>query len=104
MPLIRNLLGHEFFHSYMRVFLYPSLPDKEDFWPGTKKSCSLYTSFLLCEFLITGVYCGQIEVSGSVKKKQTNMVTAHIQRLLIGVQTKLIQKRSRDFMLPFPTL
>jgi hypothetical protein len=41
-PLIRNLRGRDgFFLSYMRVFLYPSLLNKEDVWPEKQQSCSL---------------------------------------------------------------
>jgi hypothetical protein len=57
MPLIRNLREHRFFPFLQARFLISEFETKKTFGQGQKKNCSLSASFLLCEFLITGVYC-----------------------------------------------
>jgi hypothetical protein len=50
-PLIRNLRGHGFFLSSMRVFLYQNLLNTEDVWPGTKKVVQYKQVFFYASFL-----------------------------------------------------
>jgi hypothetical protein len=44
-------MGRGFFLSYMRVFLYPSLLNKEDVWPGTKKVVHSQRVFFYASFI-----------------------------------------------------